>query len=418
MRRKVTRRARYVAWVAPLALVAAAVAAGCTASVGTTPGGGMGSSNGATSSGGSGGSSGAASSGASSSGASGSGGSSGSGAAACVPLAASLAGDTTIAAGTPPLTRRLWRLSTQQWSNSIKDVLGLAQAPALSGNLDYSFFSDDSAVVDPALQFTIWQATQTVMTQIASQIPQMAACTTGEAPQACAQRFAQTLGAKAFRRPLDPTEVTALMAPYTAGATQDFNTGISLMIQALVQSPSFLHRTELGPSTLVADASGKYPDTALAPYEVASQLSYLFTDTIPDKPLLDAAANGSLATDQGISAQIDRLLALPAVKQNIDRIMVDWFNVRQLFSKTKDPGYFTSLAAADQDQTLIENDLYTSTRMFVDDVLWSPSGKVSDLLLSQKVWVNQRLGQLYGLSANPPAGQFIPVNDPNRSGML
>ncbi|MDP9002838.1 MAG: DUF1592 domain-containing protein, partial [Myxococcota bacterium] len=196
------------------------------------------------------------------------------------------------------------------------------------------------------------------------------------------------------------------------------NTGISLMIQALVQSPSFLHRTELGPSTLVADASGKYPDTALAPYEVASQLSYLFTDTTPDKPLLDAAANGSLATDQGITAQIDRLLALPAVKQNIDRIMVDWFNVRQLFSKTKDPAYFTSLAAADQNQALIENDLYTSTRMFVDDVLWSPSGKVSDLLLSQKVWVNQRLGQLYGLSANPPAGQFVAVNDPNRSGIL
>ena len=43
----------------------------------------------------------------------------------------------------------------------------------------------------------------------------------------------------------------------------DYATGISLMIQAVLTSPSFVYRTELGPTTLTADASGKYPDTTL-----------------------------------------------------------------------------------------------------------------------------------------------------------
>ena len=339
----------------------------------------------------------------------------------CVSLAGVLQGDSTLAPGSAPLPRRLWRLSAEQWGNAVRDVLGLTQAPTLNNNggtSDYAFFSDDSVGVDANFQFSVYQAVQAVMTQVTPNIPQLAACNAGEAPQACAQRFAQTFGQKAFRRPLDASEVTALLATYTEGATQDFNTGIGLMIQALLQSPSFLYRTELGPSNLVADANGNVPPSTLTPYEVASQLGFLFANTIPDSALLDAAASGALATPQGVAAQVDRLLALDMVKQNIDRIVVDWFNVRQLFSKTKDPSYFSGLATADQDQTLLQGDVFTSAQRYVDSVLWAPGGKVNDLLTSQSVFVNPRLGQLYGLSVTGAADQFVAMTDPLRSGML
>ena len=66
------------------------------------------------------------------------------------------------------------------------------------------------------------------------------------------------------------------MAVYAQGAMQDYATAISLMVQAVIISPSFVYRTELGPTTLTADASGNFPDTTLNPHEVASQLGFLF----------------------------------------------------------------------------------------------------------------------------------------------
>ncbi len=433
MRRNVTRPAHYCAMVAPIVLIAGmAAAAGCSAAgggggsnagssggTGTMPaGGGSGNGGGAQqgSSGGSGSSGGMAGSG--SSGASGSSG----GTASCDSLADALQTATNLPVGSPPLTRRLWRLSSLQYGNAVRDLLKLPQAPVLNSNggtSEYAFFSDDSALVDASLLFSVYQTAETVMAQVAPQITQLAACKTTDTPQVCAQNFAQTFGAQAFRRPLIASEVTALMAVYTTGAQQNFNTGISMMIEALLMSPSFLYRTELGPAGQVADATGKYPDTTLTPYETATQLAFLFTNTAPDAALLAAAADGSLGTAQGVSTQVDRLLALDAVKQNISQIVVDWFNVRQLFSKTKDPSFFTGLAAADQAQTQLQNDVYTSAQMFVSSVLWAPSGKLSDLLTSQQVFVNSRLGQLYGIpGTGATATQFVPVTDSNRSGLL
>jgi hypothetical protein len=319
----------------------------------------------------------------------------------------------------PPVPRRLWRLSPQQYGKAVKDLLGLATAPTLSNNggtSEYAFFSDDAAGIDANLQYSIYQATDAVMTQITPRLPQLAACTTGEAETACAQRFAQSFGARAFRRPLETTEVTALLAAYTEGRKQDFNAGISLMIQALLQSPSFLFRTELGPAQTAASAA----TTTLTPYEVATQLSFLFRDSIPDPALLAAAQDGSLATESGIAQQVDRLLALPEVKQNISRIVVDWFNVRQLFSKTKSDVFLAALPAADRDQPAIQNDLLTSAQRFVDDVLWSGSGALSGLLTSKRVFVNQRLATLYGFPFTGAADQFAAVEPPDgqRAGML
>ena len=339
----------------------------------------------------------------------------------CSPLADVLQGDSTIPSNSPPLVRRLWRLSSQQWGNAVRDLLGLSQAPVLTstgGTSDYAFFSDDSVMVDANFQFAVYQAAETVMTQIAPQIPTLAACNAGEAPDACAQRFAQNFGAQAFRRPLDPSEVTALLATYSVGTQQDFNTGIGMMIEALLISPSFLHRSELGPSTLTADANGKFPDTTLTPYEVATQLSFLFEDTTPDATLMAAAASGALGTPDGVSAQVDRLLGLDPVRQNINRIISEWFNVSQLFSKTKDPSYFAALATADQDQTVLENDVYASAIQFINEIAWGPSGKVNDLLTSQHVFVNSRLGLLYGLSTGGTPDQFMAVTDSNRSGLV
>jgi len=212
------------------------------------------------------------------------------------------------------------------------------------------------------------------------------------------------------------------MKVYTQGATQDFNTGISLMIETLILSPSFIYRTELGPSTLMADGSGKFPDTMLTPYEVATQLGFLFLNSTPDAALMAAAADNSLATADGIAAQVSRLLALPATKTSLTNVVVNWFNVGQLVDKAnKDTSLLSSLAMADQDQTVLVGDLLTSAQQFVTDTLFTNGGRVTDLVMSQKMFVNRRLATLYGLPFTGTGTDFVAAtwpSDQGRAGIL
>jgi hypothetical protein len=302
----------------------------------------------------------------------------------------------------PAIPRRLWRLSVEQWGAAVKDLLGLTAAPVLTnrgGQAHYAFFSDVTLAVDPEFQFALYQASQNdVLPAIQSRITTLAPCTGTTAAQlrTCAQTFAQTTGAKAFRRPTTTAEVTDLMAVYDQGVMTDHATGISLMVQAMITSTSFVYRTELGPTNLTADASGNYPDTTLNPHEIASQLGFLFLNSLPDAALTAAAADGTLATTNGLSAQIDRLMALPAVRANLTNVIIDWFNVRQMFDKgNKDTALLSALASADRDQVAITNELYQATQQFVNDVLWTNNGTMNDLVTSQKVYMNRRLSTLF-----------------------
>jgi hypothetical protein len=386
---------------------ASSTGASGASSTGTSSAGGSGASN-----------TGASASGGSNTGASSTGSTSGTAVAACTPL--------------PPITRRLWRLSAEQWGNAVQTLLALPAAPVLTsrgGEAGFAFFSDVSLQVDSDMQYNMYTLSQAALTQIDPTVTTtIAPCTgtTAAAETACATTFVTAFAQNAFRRPLDPGEVTNLMSVYAQGAMQDYKTGIELMIQAVIISPSFVYRTELGPSTLTADANGNYPATTLTPYEVASQLGFTLLGTVPDAALMAAAANGSLGTTAGITTQINRLLALPAVQANLTNIVLGWFNIGQMFSKTKDTSLLSALSMTEQDQTGIENDLLTSTQDFVNGILWSGTGKIDDLLTSQTVYVNQRLATLYAgvtYAGQPPTSDttFVPATWPasqGRSGIL
>ena len=310
----------------------------------------------------------------------------------------------------------------QQFGNAARDLLGLSQAPQLNtngGTAQYAFFSDDAAGVDPNLQYAIYATTEAVVKDITpARYAELAACDAGEAPATCAARFAKRFGEKAFRRALDEGEEQGLLAVHAEGTKQDFNTGIRLMIEALLQAPSFIYRTELGPPGATPDAKG---NVTLSPFEVASQLSFMLADSIPDAALLAAAESGALATEQGIAAEVDRMLGLTPVRQNITQITLKWFNVAQLFDKAKDPRFFEDLSVADQDQKVLQTDVFTASQRFVDEILWQGSGKIDDLVTSRRIYVNDRLAKLYQLPSAGKGAELGPVEAPEaqlRSGIL
>ncbi|MES1207256.1 MAG: DUF1592 domain-containing protein [Pseudomonadota bacterium] len=336
----------------------------------------------------------------------------GGGTTACTPLGA--------------IPRRLWRLSSKQWGNAVQSLLNLPSPPALmsrGGEAPYAFFSDTSLSVDGSMLYDVYNVVGDAATQVDAMVgTAIAACTgtTAEAQTSCATSFVQAFAARAYRRPITADELADLMTVFQDGATDGYNAGIELVMKAVLASPSFLFRTELGPPALTADAKGNYPDTTLTPDEVASQLSFTLLGNLPDAPLAAAAADGSLATKAGIAAQVTRLIGLPAAQAYLTDTVLDWFGIGLLFEKAKDPVFVSN-----QDQPSVENDLWTSAQQFVGSVLWKGSGKIDDLLTSQTVYVNRRLANLYpdAISASAPASDttFVAATWPaseGRSGIL
>jgi len=91
---------------------------------------------------------------------------------------------------------------------------------------------------------------------------------------ACAKTFVDTFGLRAFRRPLTTEETARYLTLFDPGVTGgDFKVGVSLVIRAMLVSPYFLMRSEMGMET----GPGRF---TLTPFEVASALSYTYWGTL------------------------------------------------------------------------------------------------------------------------------------------
>ena len=70
---------------------------------------------------------------------------------------------------------------------------------------------------------------------------------------------------------------------------EDLSAGIAIVVEAVLQSPLLLYRTEVGEP--VADNADV---RRLTPYELASRLSYFIWRTMPDDALLFGGGRRSL----------------------------------------------------------------------------------------------------------------------------
>lgn len=233
----------------------------------------------------------------------------------------------------------------------------------------------------------------------------------GAAPtDACAQQYLVGLAQKVYRRPLTPAEQTRIDTLFTttlrasAGAT--VNEAVQYGVYALFQSPQFLYRTEFGPDWRV--------DGALSSHEVASMLSYFLTDSTPDQALLDAAAQGKLATQADIGLQVERILQTDGAKVNLQGAMMSYLSYPNLESQIIQDDAFTGD---------MRRSMYREAELFLTSTLWT--GKLDDLLTSRRSYVNATLAPIYGVTAFPPAGAaldaegFAQLDLPaNRTGLL
>ena len=155
---------------------------------------------------------------------------------------------------------------------------------------------------------------------------------------------------------------------------------------ALFASPNFLYRPELG-------ANGSDGVRRLTDYEMASRLSFLLWNTVPDAALLDAAASGALATTQGIRAQVERMVGTLNGRQAIGEFAEEYMRLDRIGTQAKDAALFPEYDSA------LQTAMVRDMRGTWEAVAFDDQESALSLFSTRKVVANAPLAKLYGLDA-------------------
>lgn len=319
-------------------------------------------------------------------------------------------------------TPRIARLSRQQWSNAVRDLLKLSDISDIDSNVSGDAligFDDeaDSLFVTEQLRSQLFDASEKLADKVTGDASALARLVPTDAPSDAAGRakaFVTSLGQRAFRRPLTDAEVTTHLGLFNQGPTlypgvDTFKAGASLVIQALLQSPYFLYRTELG--TAVAGAS-RVP---LNDWEVGAKLALAVTNTIPDDTLLAAAAAGKLHDPADVASQAERLLQGTTGTVGLSNFNLQVYRLGTYDGITRDatafPDFTPNTPAAMKQEVL-----QFLTWMFREN------RGVKDFYSTPVGFVNSLLSPIYGVSGSTSSDPTMLTKvdlDPNqRSGLL
>lgn len=256
------------------------------------------------------------------------------------------------------------------------------------------FFSNAVAPVDELAVTQFSELAERVALAAAGRMQELAGCNL-ETDTACPGAFIARFGRDAYRRPLEPSEVTALSTVFEAGrAAGGVAKGFQTLVSAMLQSPFFLYHDDTWSANGAAHPSAS--PLAVEPYVLASRLAFFLLGQGPDAELLTAAGAGRLTQQADIDAQVARLLALRESHHVIGDFHRQWLGVGELQDIDRSTKLFPTfgpelVAAAEQE-----------TELFANYVLREGGGRLKTLLTSSQGFPSGPLFGVYGMSA--PAG--------------
>jgi hypothetical protein len=284
------------------------------------------------------------------------------------------------------------RLNRTQYNNTVRDLLGTELKPAEAFPADdllYGFDNIGQALNVSTLLFESYDsAARTLVDDLfarpdSAQYTRFISCDVAAGGAPCASQIVQAFAERAWRRPVTAEEMAPFAALFTQAATPD--EGIRIALQTVLSSAAFMFRLEFDPNPDVFDA---HPVTD---YELASRLSYLLWDTLPDDALVNAAAAGELQADAGLSTQLERMLTDVKADAFIDDMAGMWLFSRKL--DTLDRDYTLYPTWDDELRSAMRAETQSFFREFYQTEL-----PIKQMLTANFAFANQRLAEHYGVS--------------------
>jgi hypothetical protein len=316
-------------------------------------------------------------------------------------------------------------LTRLQYDNTVRDLLGADLAVSERNFPDENLllgFGNNADAHRASLLLSerhLAAAEELATAAIARGVDGLLPCEAGDRSEACVQSFISQFGYRAFRRPLREEESTPLLDLWrTANGAWGFDKALELVVQTFLQSPQMLYRTEslngLADATPLADRRlGEA--LALDSYQIASRLSYLLWNTLPDAELFALADSNGLQDRETVRAQVRRMIDDDRARGTVADFYQQWLGMASFAGLTRDAAGVTGTDGAPLDGAAFNVSWRDSLDRFVQHTFWE-DGNVASLLSSQTVFVNSSLAGLYGLEAS--GTEFAAVEDPQRAGIL
>jgi hypothetical protein len=302
----------------------------------------------------------------------------------------------TLPANSAPGVSQLRRLTVLEYRNTLRDLLGVSDAPTLELAGDQqartSGYTTGAAITTATDARKLLEGSerlvQTAMPNLAAQVP---CIKDAAAAEPCAREFIVKFGRRAFRRPLLDEEVTRWLGLYQAqrdpAVAATFSEAIVGVTVALLQSPNFLYRRELAPGAAIKEGGF----VRFNSHEMASRLSYSFWASMPDERLFALADAGKLQTPQIIQDEARRLLVHPRARDVYADFAAQWLNMAPVVSAQK----ATELNFTPE----VGRSMLAATASFFAELFMAPgaTGRMDQLFTSNRSFADETLARFYGI---------------------
>lgn len=321
-----------------------------------------------------------------------------------LPVPPSVCGAETRATGPSPLRR----LTHFEYRNSVRDLLHVEpdtlnfppEARTLGFDNNAQFLSTSPALLEAYLR----SAEQLSSAAVAKLGELAAPCDPGvTGADACATAFINEFVARAYRRPVVDEDRTPLLRAFNQGlAAGDYRNGIREVIGATLLSAPFLYRPVFG--------VGEGAQKQLTSYELASNLSYLLTGSIPDAELMQIAAGDQLLDPALLEQQTQRLMQTPAAAAVFEHFNAQWLGLpgESALIKASFEGFNGELVKAARAASLYLAQQFT----FAD------AGNFASLVMAPVIAVNQQLAEYYGIPGDFGEEFTLASDQTHRAGVL
>jgi hypothetical protein len=241
------------------------------------------------------------------------------------------------------LGARTWRLTQRQYELSVQALFDVVpDTQRFTADLDNGVFVNfsDTGFVRLDQNNAYFAVAQDVSDQVSEAVLASfgGQCTLDAA---CRDAFVSGVVNAAFRRPPTADELVSYGEIFDLGAESgDPLLGFRSVVKALLTSPHFLYRTEIG-----AEQDETQTAFSLTDHEVATLLSYSLLGRPPTPALSAAADAGTLTQPGGLADAVAELVALPEAQEQFETFLEQWLEVYTFDSveKFEDtyPGFLT-----------------------------------------------------------------------------
>lgn len=289
-------------------------------------------------------------------------------------------------------TRQMRLLTPDEYAASVRDILGVEinaeKLPADKSEKDFKYPGEADKGILQAEDVRLFYD---MALSVADSVPsaRLSALATSRA----GTDLVTSLGYQLFRRPVSDAERVRYQKLFD-------EQGAPALIAALLLSPHFLYRSELGVQT---PAGGKVYQ--LTPFEVATALSFGFLGTTPDVELLAKAQRNELQTTQQISAEIERMMKTDRGIEQFNRFVS--YYVRTVRGVQEKPGLSKDLV-----------ELMAREQYLLSKNLLLGAGTLSQLFNPGYTYLNQDLAAHYAISGVTGSTMQKVAVDERRGGLL